>query len=118
LELTKERHATKEVPMCKHLDRISVALSAAVLLGAATVTSEPAKASSNNSSAQRTIVVYKTVPAIVLYKTVSATSKSGGTNTASSSSGNSGGSVGDIFKQVLGDFAKTAIDGLLKPPSK
>ena len=29
--------------MCKHLDRISVALSAAVLLGAATVTSEPAK---------------------------------------------------------------------------
>jgi hypothetical protein len=59
----------------------------AVLLGAATVTFEPAKASSNNSSAQGTIVVYKTVPAIVLYKTVSATSKNGGTNTASSSSG-------------------------------
>jgi len=57
--------------MCKHLDRISVALSAAVLLVAAIVTSEPAKASSNDSSAQRTIVVYKTVPAIVLYKTVS-----------------------------------------------
>jgi hypothetical protein len=118
LELIKEHHATKEVPMCKRLDRISVALSAAVLLGAATVIVEPAKASSNNSSPQRTIVVYKTVPAIVLYKAVSATSKSGGTNTASSSSGNSDGSVGDIFKQVLGDFAKTAIDGLLKPPSK
>jgi hypothetical protein len=100
--------------MCKHLDRISVALSTTLLLGAATLPFEPAKA----SSAQRTIVVYRTVPAVVLYKTVSATSKSGGTNTASSSSGNSGGSVGDIFKQVLGDFAKTAIDGLLKPPSK
>jgi hypothetical protein len=43
--------------MCTHLGRSSVALSAAVLLGAATLTFEPAKASSNNSPAQRTIVV-------------------------------------------------------------
>jgi hypothetical protein len=33
--------------------------------------------------------------------------------------GSSGsGSVGDVFKQALGDFAKSAIDGLLKLPSK
>jgi hypothetical protein len=31
---------------------------------------------------------------------------------------NSGvGNVGDVFKQALGDFAKTAIDGFLKLPS-
>ena len=38
---------------------------------------------------------------------------------ASSGGGSSGGSsVGDVFKQALGDFAKSAIDGLLKLPSK
>jgi hypothetical protein len=28
--------------------------------------------------------------------------------------GGGGGDIGDVFKQALGDFAKSAIDGLLK----
>jgi hypothetical protein len=102
----------------KHLDRISVALSAAIVLGTAVLTPEPAQAFSNNSPAQRTIVVYKPVP-ILVYRGAPAASKSGGTNAGVSSSASSaGGNVGDVFKQALGDFAKTAIDGLLKLPSK
>ena len=105
--------------MCKHLDRISVALSAAIVLGTAALTPEPAEAFSNNSPAQRTIVVYKPAPAIVVYRALPAVTKNGGTNAGASSSGTSGGgNVGDVFKQALGDFAKTAIDGLLKLPSK
>jgi hypothetical protein len=118
VDANKGAYATKEVPVCKHLDRISVALSAAIVLGTAALTPEPAQAFSNNSPAQRTIVVYKPVP-ILVYRGAPAASKSGGTNAGVSSSASSaGGNVGDVFKQALGDFAKTAIDGLLKLPSK
>ncbi len=70
--------------MCKHLDRISVALSAAIVLGTAALTPAPAEAFSN--TAQRTIVVYKPVPTIVVYRAVPTASKSGGTNAGASSS--------------------------------
>jgi hypothetical protein len=86
--------------------------------------------------AQRVIVVYKPVPVIIRQSGGSAgASGSSGANSGSSKSGGSGGgsgggsnsgggsssggsSVGDVFKQALGDFAKSAIDGLLKLPSK
>jgi len=87
--------------------------------------------------AQRVIVVYKPVPVMIRQGGGNAgasgsgsagagSGKSGGgggSSSGSSSGGSSGGgsvggSVGDVFKQALGDFAKSAIDGLLKLPSK
>jgi hypothetical protein len=90
--------------------------------------------------AQRVIVVYKPVPVMIRQGGGNAgasgsgsanagSGKSGGGGgggnnssggSSSGSSGSSGGSnsVGDVFKQALGDFAKSAIDGLLKLPSK
>jgi hypothetical protein len=77
--------------------------------------------------AQRVIVVYKPVPVMVRQRGGSAgasgsssggSSSGGSSSGGSSSGGSSGGSVGDVFKQALGDFAKSAIDGLLKLPSK
>ena len=103
--------------MCTHRTRISVALSAAVVLGAATLTPSPARALPNNAAPQRIIVVYKPVPTIV-YKAVptksTTSSKSGSTNAGSSSSD----PIGDVLKQAAGDFVKSAIDGFLKLPSK
>lgn len=132
--------------MRTHLDRVSVALSLAVALGLAAATTGPAQALPNGRPVATRVPaanvypayvrpVYGVVPArrvIVIYKTVPAGGNSGAANAGPSGSGaggNSGGSgnggggsgpgnVRDVFKQALGEFAKTAIDGLLKLPSK
>jgi hypothetical protein len=63
--------------------------------------------------ATRVVVLYKAVP--VMRQGGGATSVSGaGGGNSGGNSGGSGGDIGDIFKQALGDFAKSAIDGLLK----
>jgi uncharacterized membrane protein YgcG len=134
--------------MRTHLDRVSVALSLAVALGLAAATAGPAQALPNGPPVATRVPaanlrpvyvrpVYGVVPArrvIVIYKAAPAGGNSGAGNAdTSSSGGNSGGSgaggggggggsgpgnVRDVFKQALGEFAKTAIDGLLKLPSK
>ena len=77
---------------------------------------------------QRVIVIYRNGPpgSRGVGATAGASGASAGNNggggSTGSSGGNSGGSggssAGDVFKQALGDFAKSAIDGLLKLPSK
>jgi uncharacterized membrane protein YgcG len=77
---------------------------------------------------QRVIVIYRNGPpgsrgggATAGASGASAGNNGGGSSTGSgggNSGGGNGGSVGDVFKQALGDFAKSAIDGLLKLPSK
>jgi len=77
---------------------------------------------------QRVIVIYRNGPpgsrgggANAGAAGASAGNNGGGSSTGSgggNSGGGNGGSVGDVFKQALGDFAKSAIDGLLKVPSK
>jgi uncharacterized membrane protein YgcG len=134
--------------MRTHLDRICVALPAAAALCIAALNSGPARAfppgptpvmrlpAGTNPAArgfappqrfaappQRVIVIYRNGPpgsrgggANAGTSGASAGNNSGGGG--SSSGGGSGGSVCDVFKQALGDFAKSAIDGLLKLPSK
>jgi uncharacterized membrane protein YgcG len=132
--------------MRTHLDRVSLALSLAVALGLAAATAGPAQALTNGPPAATRVPVanvypgyvrpvYGVVPArrvIVIYKAGPPGGNGGAANAGPSSSGaggNSGGSgnggggsgpgnVRDVFKQALGEFAKTAIDGLLKLPSK
>jgi len=131
--------------MRTYLNRICVALSAAAVFSIATVNLSSAGPLSARvpaavypvrvaPAAQRVIVVYKPVPVMVRQGVGNASAsgnggagsgKGGGSSSGGSSSGGSSGggssgsgSVGDVFKQALGDFAKSAIDGLLKLPSK
>jgi hypothetical protein len=128
--------------MRTHLHRICVVLSAAAVCCIASVNASSAGPFTNGTiplypvrvapPAQRVIVVYKPVPVMIRQGGGSAgasgggsanagSGKSGGGGGNSSSGGSSSGgsnSVGDVFKQALGDFAKSAIDGLLKLPSK
>jgi len=69
--------------------------------------------------AQRVIVVYKPVPVMIRQGGGNAGASGSGASAGSGSSsgggsGGGGGDIGDVFKQALGDFAKSAIDGLLK----
>jgi hypothetical protein len=119
--------------------RICIALSATAAVCIATVNAGSAGPFTNGTipagrvfyPTQRVIVVYKPVPVMIRQAGGNAAAsgsgsasagsgKSGGSGGGGSSSGGSsgGGSVGDVFKQALGDFAKSAIDGLLKLPSK
>ena len=134
--------------MRTYLHRICIALSAIAAVCIATVNAGSAGPFTNGTipaarapatlypvrvapPAQRVIVVYKPVPVMIRQGggNASASGNGGagaasGKSSSSSSSGGSGGgstsggSVGDVFKQALGDFAKSAIDGLLKLPSK
>ena len=127
--------------MRTYLHRICIALSAIAAVCIATVNAGSAGPFTNGTipagrvfyPAQRVIVVYKPVPVMIRQGGGNAgasgsgsagagSGKSGGgggSSSGSSSGGSSGGgSVGDVFKQALGDFAKSAIDGLLKLPSK
>src|SRR5262245_23717806 len=129
--------------MRTHLDRVSLALSLAVALGLAAATAGPAQALTNGPPAATRVPVanvqpafvrpvYGVVPArrvIVIYKAVPA-GGSGAANAGPSGSGGNGGGNGGggggsgpgdgrpVLKPALGEFAKTAIDGLLKLPSK
>jgi uncharacterized membrane protein YgcG len=120
------------------LHRICIALSATAAVCIATVNAGSAGPFTNGTipagrvfyPAQRVIVVYKPVPVMIRQgggnagasgsgSASAGSGKSGGDGGGGSSGGSSGGgSVGDVFKQALGDFAKSAIDGLLKLPSK
>ena len=128
--------------MRTYLHRICVVLSAAAVCCIASVNASSAGPFTNGTMplypvrvappAQRVIVVYKPVPVMIRQGGGNAgasgsgsanagSGKSGGGGGNSSSGGSSSGgsnSVGDVFKQALGDFAKSAIDGLLKLPSK
>ena len=123
--------------MRTYLHRICIALSATAAVCIATVNAGSAGPFTNGIPAgrvfypaQRVIVVYKPVPVMIRQgggnagasgsgSASAGSGKSGGGGGGGSSGGSSGGgSVGDVFKQALGDFAKSAIDGLLKLPSK
>jgi uncharacterized membrane protein YgcG len=124
--------------MRTYLHRICIALSATAAVCIATVNAGSAGPFTNGTipagrvfyPAQRVIVVYKPVPVMIRQgggnagasgsgSASAGSGKSGGGGGGGSSGGSSGGgSVGDVFKQALGDFAKSAIDGLLKLPSK
>ena len=123
--------------MRTYLDRICVALSVAAVFSIATVNLSSAGPFTNGTMpaarapatlypvrvappAQRVIVVYKPVPVMIRQGGGNASASGNGGAGAGSGKGSSsgGGSVGDVFKQALGDFAKSAIDGLLKLPSK
>jgi len=132
--------------MRTYLNRICVALSVAAVFSIATANAGSAGPFTNGTvsaarvpaavypvriapPAQRVIVVYKPVPVMIRQGGRNAgASGSGSAGAGSGQSGGSGGSsgggssgsgsVGDVFKQALGDFAKSAIDGLLKLPSK
>jgi uncharacterized membrane protein YgcG len=133
--------------MRTYLDRICVALSVAAVFSIATTNLSSAGPFTNGTipaarvpaavypvrvapPAQRVIVVYKPVPVMIRQGGGNASAAgNGGAGAASGKSSSSsgggsgggssgGGSVGDVFKQALGDFAKSAIDGLLKLPSK
>jgi uncharacterized membrane protein YgcG len=124
--------------MRTYLHRICIALSATAAVCIATVDAGSAGPFTNGTipagrvfyPAQRVIVVYKPVPVMIRQgggnagasgsgSASAGSGKSGGGGGGGSSGGSSGGgSVGDVFKQALGDFAKSAIDGLLKLPSK
>src|SRR5262249_61938145 len=133
--------------MRTYLNRLCVGLPAGAVFSIATVNLSSAGPVSARvpaavypvrvaPAAQRVIVVYKPVPVMVRQGVGNASAsgnggagagsgKGGGSSSSGSSSGGSSGggssgsgSVGDVFKQALGDFAKSAIDGLLKLPSK
>ena len=123
--------------MRTYLHRICIALSAIAAVCIATVNAGSAGPFTNGTipagrvfyPAQRVIVVYKPVPVMIRQGVGNAgasgsgsasagSGKSGGGGGGSSGGSSGGGSVGDVFKQALGDFAKSAIDGLLKLPSK
>ena len=123
--------------MRTYLHRICIALSAIAAVCIATVNAGSAGPFTNGTipagrvfyPAQRVIVVYKPVPVMIRQGGGNAgasgsggasagSGKSGGGGGGSSGGSSGGGSVGDVFKQALGDFAKSAIDGLLKLPSK
>jgi len=123
--------------MRTYLHRICIALSATAAVCIATVNAGSAGPFTNGTipagrvfyPAQRVIVAYKPVPVMIRQGVGNAgasgsgsasagSGKSGGGGGGSSGGSSGGGSVGDVFKQALGDFAKSAIDGLLKLPSK
>lgn len=134
--------------MRTHVDRICVALPAAAVFCVAALSTGPARAFPPGPTPvmrvpagtypaargfappqrfiaappQRVIVIYQNGPPGSRGggATAGTSGASAGNNAGASSGGGSSGgsSVGDVFKQALGDFAKSAIDGLLKLPSK